>query len=273
MNKGTEKVIDGSSQNNENTKEKEHIVLYEKYLKDIFSNPETVKNFFEFVPYNFVNYLNFRLMTILSSDHINARLKKAMNDSVWKIRFKDSELFLCSIIEFQSYVDDKLPFRLGRLRSDVAEEFVEIDNRYIEEFGHPFIFPAIIYIGTTPWNFKNISELYSTNSEKDYCKEYGFNFIPSYDVFFLNVREIPMETLKEKKGFFSLYVRLLRAQHLEEFCAAWYEYKEELIAPENISTFKGFVSTAKMLLIEYYPNFKNKIESLNTFDEIGGFMF
>ena len=28
-----------------------------------------------------------------------------------------------------------------------------------------------------------------------------------------------------------------------------------------------------MLLIEYYLNFRDKIESLNTFDEIGGFMF
>ncbi len=68
------------------------------------------------------------------------------SDVIWKARFKDRDIYLFLLIEFQSTVDRRMPIRLLRY---IAEFYDSISRPRGGKY--PAVFPIVLYNGSAPW--------------------------------------------------------------------------------------------------------------------------
>jgi hypothetical protein len=138
---------------------------HDKTRRLLYSYPEMVKDTLDFINEPWVNELDFTTLEKMAESHVSARLDLRFQDVVWKVRCRDTEIFICLLIEFQSSIEPYMAFRIffymaifyDDLIRQVADKkklpdpdvVVTEDKQRIPKL--PLAIPIVCYNGSPVW--------------------------------------------------------------------------------------------------------------------------
>ncbi len=120
--------------------------------KLLFSEPEIVIDLLQgFVHEPWVAELDFSTLEIVSGSYITDDLRSREDDVIWRVKCRQSWIYVYLLIEFQSTIDRYMAVRLmtyiGLLYQDLIKtKQLTADKRL------PPIFPVVLYNGEQRWN-------------------------------------------------------------------------------------------------------------------------
>lgn len=133
---------------------------HDNSYKLLFSYPEMVRDLLlGFVHEVWVAEIDFATLEIVSGSYVTDDLRDREDDIIWRVRFKDSWLYLYLLLEFQSSVDTHMAVRvltyIGLLYQDLIKQKQFSPNGLL-----PPILPVVLYNGKPRWRAaQNISQL------------------------------------------------------------------------------------------------------------------
>lgn len=121
---------------------------HDKRYKKLFSHPALVQELLQyFVNEDFIKDLDFSHMERLDKSFITDGFKEKESDIIWKLGFKDKELFIYLLIEFQSTVDEFMALRISRYIHEFYEFLALTGLKKL-----PPVFPVLLYNGDPSWS-------------------------------------------------------------------------------------------------------------------------
>jgi Putative transposase, YhgA-like len=136
--------------------------------KTIFSYPEMVEDIIiHFAPGPWLAEIDFSTLEPFKSSFVSDfdQPEGRHSDLIWRVRYKDSWLYVYLLFEFQSTINKFMALRMlvyvGLLYQDL------IKNKYFDPDGKlPFILPIVLYNGTQRWNAPLSTEALITKPPK-----------------------------------------------------------------------------------------------------------
>lgn len=133
---------------------------HDQSYKLLFSHKELVENLLRgFIDPPWVDELDFSTLERISGTYVSDDLRERLDDMVWRARWKDRDLYIYILLEFQSEPDRLMALRmmvyLGLLLQDLARwmELGATDRL-------PPVLPLVLYDGDQPWTApRNVGEL------------------------------------------------------------------------------------------------------------------
>ena len=167
---------------------------HDKGYKKIFSHKDSVKQLLEyFIEEDFVNELNFDKMTKLNKSFVTDQYKEKEADIIYKIDFRDSQMYIFLLIEFQSTIEKFMALKFLRYICEFYQDLIEHNKNLIKL---PAVFPIVIYNGEQKWNScLNMNELIEHTISKKY--------IPDFSYYNFSVNELSKKTLSDIKNALS----------------------------------------------------------------------
>ena len=87
---------------------------HDKTYRLLFSYPEMVEDTLKgFIHESWVFELDYSTLERMAESHVSERFDLRFQDVVWKVRYRDKDVYLCLLIEFQSTVDRYMVFRIA----------------------------------------------------------------------------------------------------------------------------------------------------------------
>ncbi len=212
--------------------------------KKIFTHPEMVESLIrDFVPEEWVNDIGFSTLELPNKGFVTDELRSREDDIIWKVRWRDSWLYVYLIIEFQSSVDHWMAVRTmvytGLLYQDlIASGIVQTGEKL------PPVFPLVLYNGLGTWTARrDVAELIAPMPPS------LARYRPQHQYFLVDEGRIPEEQLDDIPGLSAILVRLERAKGLEELQAGVKELMENLNDPRYLSLRRALSVWVRRLLI------------------------
>ena len=161
----------------------------DKSLKSLFD----VKNHFiellkTFVKEKWVKDLTEEKIELADKEFITENMHETRADLIYRV--KDENIYFI-LLEFQSTVDRRMPYRL-------LSYMFEIWRRY-EDKKLPVVIPCVFYTGNKKWNKKTFRELFDVNKE---LKKY----IPDFEYILIDVNNYTDKELLETSNLVSSIV-------------------------------------------------------------------
>ena len=212
--------------------------------KKIFSHPEMVESLIrDFVPEDWVRELDFSTLKTVNKSFVTDEIRSRADDIIWKVRWKDSWVYVYLIIEFQSTVDPWMAVRTmvytGLLYQDlIASKEVRRGDML------PPVFPLVLYNGLGAWTARQeIAELIAPMPRS------LARYQPSHRYFLVDEGRMPEETLASMPGLSGVLVRMERASGPEELQAAVKALIRSLSEPRYLSLRRAFTVWIRRLLL------------------------
>ena len=177
--------------------------------KQFFSNPDMVASLLrDLVPEDFVNDLDFSTLEQCSGSYVTDDLRDRHDDIIWRVRWRDSWMYLYLLLEFQSTIDPWMAVRIlaytALLWQDLIKSGTVRDGESL-----PPVLPIVIYNGRKPWTAaQDVAELLPPI--RGPLRRYQ----PRQSYFLLDEGRVP-EDLLHTGGLAAQLVRLERADSLE----------------------------------------------------------
>jgi hypothetical protein len=119
--------------------------------RKLFSHPDMVRDLLTgFVHEEWVHELDLSTLERQNGSYISDDLREREDDSVWRVRFRDSWLYVYVLLEFQSSVDRFMAVRMmtyvGLLYQDLVQRKQLVDGRL------PPVVPIVLHAGDEPWS-------------------------------------------------------------------------------------------------------------------------
>ncbi|MEW6526378.1 MAG: Rpn family recombination-promoting nuclease/putative transposase [Spirochaetota bacterium] len=123
--------------------------IHDKGYKYLFSNPLMVKELLEsFVHMDWVKEIDFTQAETIDKTYVNDHYKEYEADIIYKLRFRNTDMYIYLLIEFQSTVDKFIAFRMLQYIVELYRELLYHHNAK----KLPVVFPVMIYNGDKVWN-------------------------------------------------------------------------------------------------------------------------
>ena len=177
--------------------------------KQFFSNPDMVASLLrDLVPEDFVNDLDFSTLEQCSGSYVTDDLRDRHDDIIWRLRWRDSWMYLYLLLEFQSTIDPWMAVRIlaytALLWQDLIKSGAVRDGESL-----PPVLPIVIYNGRKPWTAaQDVAELLPP------IRGPLSRYQPRQSYFLLDEGRVP-EDLLHTGGLAAQLVRLERADSLE----------------------------------------------------------
>ncbi|ADL50877.1 Rpn family recombination-promoting nuclease/putative transposase [Clostridium cellulovorans] len=163
-----------SQSNEKNNKDKIRIVnkknnLHDKSYKDLFSNKETFLSLIQtFVSNTWGSKLTKENLVLVDKSYVLSDYEELESDIVYKARIGDHEVFFYMLLEFQSYVDYRMPIRLLLYMIEIWREILK--NTSEKEFKRksfrlPAVVPIVVYNGEKNWTVARTLKEVISNSD------------------------------------------------------------------------------------------------------------
>jgi len=119
--------------------------------KLLFSEPEVVIDLLQgFVHEDWVKELDFTTLEKVSGSYISDDLRSREDDVIWRVKYRQSWIYVYLLLEFQSTVDRYMAVRLmtyiGLLYQDLIKSKQTLPDRRL-----PPVFPVVLYNGEQRW--------------------------------------------------------------------------------------------------------------------------
>ena len=139
---------------------------HDKTYKLFYSFPEMVEDTMRLIPEDWVDELDFSTLERMAENRVTERLDMRIQDVVWKVRYKGTDIYLCLLIEFQSTIDPYMILRTlfywSAFYADLVRQLQDKATpdpllHYVEdENGHryaqfPLAIPIVCYNGKPIW--------------------------------------------------------------------------------------------------------------------------
>ncbi len=108
-----------------------------------------------FVEEDFIRELDFSTLERIDKSFVTDSFREKESDLIYKIHFKNQEIYIYLLIEFQSTVDRFMALRILRYICEFYEFLIQQKIKKL-----PAVFPVLLYNGDIRWTAKhNIKEL------------------------------------------------------------------------------------------------------------------
>ncbi|MBN2525992.1 MAG: Rpn family recombination-promoting nuclease/putative transposase [Deltaproteobacteria bacterium] len=116
--------------------------------KRIFSEPRMVQDLLKgYIHQDWVKEADFSTLARVKSDHISDNWDQRFNDTVWKVKLRDSWIYVCIMLEFQSRPDRFMPLRMMTYLGLLYEDIVR-SGQLLQTGRLPPVLPVVLYNGT-----------------------------------------------------------------------------------------------------------------------------
>ena len=183
---------------------------HDKRYKKLFSHPAMVKELLlYFIDEDFIKDLDFTSLERMDKSFITDDFKEKESDIIYKINFKDNDIYIYLLIEFQSTVDTFMAIRINRYLA----EFYEFLSHMVTGNEIPAAFPVMLYNGKEKWTACTHMQDLIRSSIPD-------KYIPHFCYYKIVENEIPKEILLKIKNAVSaiFYIENSRPEDLKKEC-------------------------------------------------------
>lgn len=120
--------------------------------KNIFSYPQMVQQLLEgFVDQHWVADLDFSSLEKTSGHYVSDDLRERSDDLVWKARWKDTEVYIYLLLEFQSTPDYFMAVRVSNYISLLYQDLIK--SKSVKKGDKlPFVLPIVLHRGDELWD-------------------------------------------------------------------------------------------------------------------------
>lgn len=141
---------------------------FDEAYKNLFSYPEMIRDLIKgFFNQKWTKDLDFTTLSRYNSNFVSEKLRKREADIIWKIKWKDQNIYLLVLLEFQSSVDKFMAVRVFTYTGLLYLDIIKHDKNLLKTGYLPPILPLVLYNGEAPWSTsKTVSGLYSKNIPK-----------------------------------------------------------------------------------------------------------
>ena len=125
--------------------------MHDPIYRRLFAFPRMVRDLLRAVGHpDWLRDVDLGTLERLSADHVGDSGQQRRGDAAWRVRFRDSWLYLLVLLEFQSTSDPRMALRNLEY---TALLYRELDRR--RELGTPGrwppVLPVVLYNGDAPW--------------------------------------------------------------------------------------------------------------------------
>ena len=144
---------------------------HDKRYKKLFSNPILLRELLEsFVEEDFIMELDFSTLERIDKSFITDRFQEKESDIIYKINYRDQEIYIYLLIEFQSTVDRFMALRILRYICEFYEFLVQQKIKKL-----PAVFPILLYNGDARWTAQsNIKDLINHVIPEQYIPDFSY---------------------------------------------------------------------------------------------------
>lgn len=150
---------------------------HDKLFKDLFNDKEEVKKFLKY-------YIRFdienREIERCNNSYVSSKYKSYEADIVYKV--KNENIFF--LIEHQSTIDERMPYRILNYCFEIFKEEIDINKARNKQYQYPLIIPMVLYTGEKKWQVERSFSAkikYSNNEEKYIEMKYELIDINNYE--------------------------------------------------------------------------------------------
>lgn len=203
--------------------------------KHFFSNPEMVESLLrDFVAEDFIVDLDFSTLEHCASSYVADDLRERHDDSVWRVRWKDTWCYLYLILEFQSTPD---PWMAVRILAYTALLWQDLIKSGTVREGEPLppVFPMVIYNGGKIWTApQEVEALLAPLTGRLSAYQ------PRQRYFLLDEKRVSEDVLDKSGGLAGELLRLERVQTLDDVRPIIKNLLDRLRAPEYLHLRRAF---------------------------------
>ena len=226
----------------------------DKGYKKLFSNKELVRDLLEeFVDSDIVSELDLSLACVqrVNSSYVTDDVRERIDDIVWRIGFRGSDLFLCILVEFQSTEDRWMAPRIlsyiGLLYQDLIKADILTGGKELPRNRKklPPVLPIVLHTGRTPWKAPcSLGELVELSDSPLLAF-----YTPTMKYLLLDVPAYEAERLAESENLAVFLMRIERTNAPEELLQELRRMRGALRTEENAHLRRDFsIFISKVLL-------------------------
>jgi len=243
---------------------------HDESLKSILATGEAIAHFLtKYIAQKWTAYVSANKLVRIDKSFITGEYSHIDSDLIYKLQIGDSDVYFYILLELQSTVDFKMPFRLLRymvaLLDDIFKD-TDKDARERKDYRLPAIVPIVLYNGYDNWTAVRSFREYTKNHEL-----FGDNIIDfEYLLFDLKRTDesaiLPITTALD--AFLSIdKLRLEKKLSPEEF-AAWWVKQEPQLSEDDENTLLNWIIHVVCKGKLSQKEIKNLTESLKKGDTV-----
>jgi len=235
---------------------------HDRSYKLLFSNPQMVKDLLKgFVHEDWVNEVDFSTLETVKDKFVSDDLREREDDIIWRVRHKQSWIYVYLLIEFQSTIDSFMAVRVPLYTLMLYQDLIRSEKIKKGELLPP-VFPVVLYNGSQRWDSATqLSDLiidlpggldrYKLESEYLILDEGSYS----------------LSELEPLKNLVAAIFRLENAQNREDIIRVIDNLQQWLSSPEMDNTRKSFVIWLKRVLMPIKKE-DEPIQEINDLTEI-----
>ncbi len=208
---------------------------HDQSYKLLFSEPEIVIDLLQgFVHEEWVNDLDFSTLEKVSGSYISDDLRAREDDIIWRVKYRQSWIYVYLLLEFQSTVDRYMAVRLmtyiGLLYQDLVKSKQTLPDKRL-----PPVFPVVLYNGEQRWTaateLKDLIVTLPGGLE---------HYLPALKYLILDEGAYDLQTLTPLKNLVAAIFRLENSRSYEDIIEVISNLIEWLSTPEQTRLRRSF---------------------------------
>ena len=212
--------------------------------KILFGQPELVADLLRLVVSDLANECDLTTLDRRNGSYVTPDWREREDDLVWRVRWKDQDLYLYLLLEFQSSVDRDMPVRimtyLGLLYQDLRTSGAIAPDAPL-----PPVLPMVLYNGDGPWTApRNIREAIGP------VPAVIEPFLPHLPYLLLDEVRMALKPAEEERNLAAAVFKLEQSDRLDQHLAIAQAVKNWLHALQRPELLEGFLTWWQRTLIE-----------------------
>ena len=196
--------------------------IYDKILKNLFSIKYIMELFIKnFLKERWIKSLDLTTLELLPNDFVSKDLDNYYSDLIYKVNYKNEEIYIIILIEFQSTINRFMSFRMLNYIMNFYSKYIK-QNEKAESL--PFVFPILFYTGSADWEFSNRFEnLVETKDKK------MLEYVPKFRYFEFFLNKLDRNKIVKAKNLLNQVIAMDLSRSLEESKDTLQKIVDELI--------------------------------------------
>ena len=171
---------------------------YDNAYKYLFSNKRIFYQLIQsFVKEDFIKDISLENIELMEKSFVSDEFLSRESDIIYKIKLKESEVYIYVLLEFQSTVDKSIPIRMLLY----ILQFYDLLLRNSQKGLLPAVFPLLLYNGEANWTIP-------TNVKALVDHQIPEKYIPSFEYYKIIEKDIPDTTLEKLHNLVSAVIYL-----------------------------------------------------------------